>query len=279
VEEAVGKWSKGPIIWEENGTMFASVVFTWDLPFIREWARAYTYSGRRVVVGGPAVKLMPDYFDSSAEIGGAIDDAVYLHNKDATFTSRGCIRKCSFCAVPRIEGPLRELTDWPVRPIICDNNLLACSSKHFDGVIDCLKTLSWCDFNQGLDARLLTKYHADRLSELKRPLIRLAFDHIKTESEFMRAYGILRTAGIPKSCIRVYVLIGFKDTPDDALYRLQLVNGLGIKPNPMRYQELDALYRNSYVGASWTNGELTRFMRYWSNLRYLGSIPFSEWSG
>jgi len=110
-------------------------------------------------------------------------------------------------------------------------------------------------------------------------MARLAFDSAAYESLFMRAYERLRAAHFPKARIRVYVLIGFQDTPEDALYRLRLVQGLGLKPNPMRYQALDTLKKNSYVGSSWTHSELSRYMRYWANLRYNEAVPFEEWDG
>lgn len=271
-------WSKSLVEWTEDDAAYLSVVFSWDLPQAYQravWLRA---SGYRVLAGGPAVKLNPGYLAEVAECDGTYVDAIAWHNPNATFTSRGCIRRCSFCAVPKLEGDLRELDNWPVRPIVCDNNLLACSRRHFDAVIDLLKPLHGIDFNQGLDARILTEYQAGRLAELD-CTVRLAFDSVGYEPQFMRAFERLRAAGFPLDRIRVYVLIGYKDTPDDALYRLQRVAGLGLKPNPMRYQALDAMRRNSYVGPGWTNSELRRYMRYWANLRFLQAVPFAEFSG
>ena len=260
---------------EEARAAFLSVVFTWDLPRAYQRAVWLRESGYRVVAGGPAVKLMPDYLADVAECNGRETSALARHNPMATFTSRGCIRKCKFCAVPLIEGELVELNDWLLRPIVCDNNLLACSRKHFDKVIDRLKPLRKVDFNQGLDARLLTQYHAGRLAELD-CMVRLAFDSVAYERVFMQAFVRLRKAGIPKSRIRVYVLIGFEDTPEDALYRLEAVTSLGIDPNPMRYNPPDTLQRDSYVAPDWTDGELTRYVRYWANLRYFRAVPFRE---
>jgi len=273
-------WGK-TFIEHPNGSdeVYLSVPFTWNLPEAYQRAAWLRQSGRSVIAGGPAVSLMPDFLEDVAAIGTDWPDAVGHHNPQATFTSRGCIRRCSFCAVWRTEGTLRELDDWPVRPIVCDNNLLACSQAHFDDVIDKLKSLPWCDFNQGLDARLLTPYHARRLAELNKPTVRLAFDHIKTESQFLAAWELLRGAGIPARQIRVYVLFGYKDTPEDALYRLRLVQSLGSWPNPMRYQPLDALTRNSYVDPNWTDRELKRYHRYWSRLAWLEHIPFEEYRG
>lgn len=270
-------WQKRVVEQSHNGTSKLSVAFTWHLPDAYQRAVWLRSMGQHVIAGGPAVALMPDYLADVAEIGVDWPGALEHHNPLATFTSRGCIRRCSFCAVWRTEGKLRELDDWPIRPIVCDNNLLACSMAHFDRVIDRLKSLSWVDFNQGLDARLLTSHHAARLSELQRPMVRLAFDHVKTEGQFLSAFQLLRDAGLPAKAIRVYVLFGYNDTPDDALYRLRLVQSLGARPNPMRYQPLDTLVRNSYVDPNWTQGELKRYHRYWSRLRWLEHIPFEEY--
>jgi hypothetical protein len=268
-------WSGGFAEWTEGNTAFLSVPFTWELQNAHQRAVWLKAAGYHVRAGGPAVSLMPEYLTDVAEIGGEVN-ALPHHNPNATFTSRGCIRRCPFCAVWRVEGELRELAEWEPKPIVCDNNLLACSMAHFDRVIDRLKPLAGIDFNQGLDARLLTKHHAGRLAELD-CMVRLAWDHIDYGNDFMQAYERLRKAGIPKSRIRVYVLIGYKDKPEDALFRLRTVHNMGIKPNPMRYNPLDSLTRDAYVGEHWSDRLLIAYMRYWANLRFTESVPFSEW--
>ena len=274
-QRAANTWtSDGLLEWTEGNTAYLSVVFTWKLVEASQrivWHRAM---GRDVLVGGPAVSLMPDMLPANT----ASDvDALVRHNPDATFTSRGCIRRCSFCAVPKTEGQLVELDEWEAKPIVCDNNLLACSRRHFNRVIDRLKPLTGVDFNQGLDARLLTKGHATRLAELDVKWVRLAWDSVDNEASFIHAFELLRGAGIPKSKIGVYVLIGFKDTPGDALYRLETIHRkFGAWPFPMRYQPLDTIMKDAFVGPHWTDRELRRYVRYWANLRYLGSIPFGE---
>jgi hypothetical protein len=175
---------------------------------------------------------------------------------------------------------LIELDDWPIRPIICDNNLLATSSRHFNSVVDKLleANLTGIDFNQGLDARILTDYQAKCLAELpKDTIIRLAWDNIKTEKLYLSAFEKLLYAGFSPKQIRTYVLIGYKDTPEDAHYRLEKVRELGALPNPMRYQPLDSKQRNSYVGNNWSEKQLKDFTRYYSNLDKLGGIPFEDY--
>jgi len=261
--------------WTERNTAYISCVFSWDIQNAYQLCVSYRTQGYHVRAGGPAIALNPDPFKEIAELGGTVH-ALPHHNPNATFTSRGCIRKCRFCAVPRLEGDLVELDDWEVKPIVCDNNLLACSQNHFDKVIDRLKTVRGVDFNQGLDARLLTKYHAGRIAELNLRMVRLAWDDTRLESQFMAAYEKLRKARIPKRKISVYVLIGFNDTPEDALYRLKTINSLGSYPQPMRYQPIDALKKNSYIHPAWSNWLLGRYMKYWSNNR-LNNIPFEQW--
>ena len=246
------EWVKGVVEHDAgDDTMYLSIPFTWNLPEAYQRAVWFKQLGKHVVAGGPAVNLMPDFLEDVATIGTDWPDAVRHHNPQATFTSRGCIRKCSFCVVWRTEGWLQELDEWPVRPIICDNNLLACSQPHFDDVIDKLKPLPWCDF-QGIDARLLKKHHAERMAELKRPLLHMALDNSKTEKQFLKGHKLLTDEGIPAKLIRVYVLFGYNDTPEDALYRLRLVQSLGSWPNPQRYHPLDAMTRNGYVDPNWT---------------------------
>ena len=60
-------------------------------------------------------------------------------------------------------------------------------------------------------------------------------------------------------------------------WRLQEAYQLGVWPNHMRYQPLDAITKNSYGGENWTERELKRYMRYWSRLRWLRQIPFDEY--
>ena len=233
-------WHGGFVDWTEGQVAKLSVVFSWQMQKAYQRAVWYHSMGYEVWAGGPAVEYRPQFLEGVARIGMAEDSALERHNAEATFTERGCIRRCSFCIVPKIRPHYEELTDWPVKPIICDDNFLAASPAHFDSVIDKLKPLKGVDFNQGLDARLLTKRHAERLRELDMKVVRLAWDSTGIEQQYRDSFALLRGAGFPAGMIRTYVLIGFKDTPDDALYRLQAVKDLGAWPNPMRFQPLDA---------------------------------------
>lgn len=228
------------------------------------------FSDGPVVVGGPAVKLMPDYLSGVSGVivdTGDMDGVLQIANPQATRTTIGCPNRCAFCAVPRIEGAFRELDDWPDRPVICDNNILAASAAHVDRVFDRLEKWHWADFNQGLDARLLTRYHAGRLARIGKAMCRLALDHASVKPQWERAFGLLRDAGIPKSRIRSYVLVGFGSGPDDAWGRCEWVEKHGVCALPQWFHALDQLEKNivteTQAKMGWSDYERRRLMQWY----------------
>ena len=176
--------------------------------------------------------------------------------------------------MPRIEGGFRELDSWRPAPLVCDNNLLAASRRHFDRVIDGLKAFPAVDFNQGLDAALLTPYHASRLAELKAPKIRFAFDRPDDEAAVHDAMRLCRRHGLTD--FTIYCLVGLDDDPESARWRLEKVLSWGARTSPMRYQPLDALIKNSYAAPGWTEAELQRIMRFYSRQEFFGGLPYDE---
>ena len=245
-------WPKQPVRWTEGRTLFVSVPFTWNLPGLRAIVAARSLWWDRAIVGGPAVQLMPGFFSTLDYVTEGADMAGVLQrvNPEATRTTVGCIRRCRFCAIGTgaVEpGPFRELPDWPDLPVLCDNNLLAASDAHFDRVIERLVRWGWADFNQGLDCRLLTRRHAERIAEIRRPMVRLALDRAADAEAWEHAFALLRSAGIAKSRIRSYCLIGFEDTPQDAWRRCLWVEKHGIKALPMWFHRLDQLKANAVL--------------------------------
>lgn len=257
------QWPKKPIIVDTEYGKGISFVFTWQYQLALQMAHDIGTD----IIGGPGAKMLGTNFPSSSDI-------LKYHNSLATFTTRGCPNRCSFCAVPKLEGGFVELNNWRPAPIICDNNILASSMKHFIRVIDSVIQFGWIDFNQGLDCSLLKSEHLEHIARVRKPMIRFAFDNTKYESTFFDAITLTKSYGFKD--IRSYVLIGYRDTPSDALYRLNFCKDLGVWPNPMRYQPIDTLEKNSYVEKGWTDYELKRMMKYWANLRITNKIPYSE---
>lgn len=258
----MNQWRKGIASWKVGRLLYISVPFTW---LMEDAERLADEHGDAYLIGGPGT-MQPSFCEGF--------DPILFHNPCATFTTRGCPNQCSFCAVPKIEGEFKQLAAWRPAPVICDNNLLACTMAHFSRVIESLKHFPACDFNQGLDSWLFKRKHADMIATLKHPMIRFAFDHINQETNVHDAIRTARDAGLKD--IGVYVLIGYKDTPDDAKYRLEKVREWGIRPNPMRFQPLDALDKNDYVAENWTEKELRKMVKYYSRLRWFEHIPYQD---
>lgn len=222
--------------------------------------------------------LMPEYLAGCANIESDYAGMLQKHNPDACRTTLGCFRGCPFCAVKIVEGKFQELPVTEVKPIICDSNFLQSSDKHFNHVVDLCKQLPSVDFNQGLDARLLTKARAERLCELKIPTLRFSWDKVADEQPIMAAVYLMIACGFPKTKIFLYCLINHKEDPAEALYRQQTIKDRGLTGFPMRYQPLDTLKRNSYIAPQWDEYELRRFCYYWSRQAWLSGIPFEDFS-
>lgn len=262
-------WKKSLIQWEAGKSLYMSIPFSWQMREAEKLAKCHNGP---VVIGGPAAILNPPEWARTE--ASTPYDVLSMHNPMATFTTRGCPNKCKFCAVPKIEGDFIELESWKAAPIICDNNLLACSVKHFEKVIKSLKPFPEPDFNQGLDARLFTKFHAQKIATLKDPMLRFAVDRTDQLPVTKKAIETARESGLRR--FHVYVLVGYNDTPEDAISRLETIRGWGIRPNPMRYQPLDAKRKNEYLAPTWTNQQMIRTTKYYSRLRYFEHIPFEN---
>jgi len=265
-------WPKTFTYWIENRTLYISAPFTWEIPKIKAWVRQRSILWDQVAIGGPAVELTKHQgpFDAmpwvQVKTGTYYPGVLQLVNPLATKTTTGCIRACPWCAVPKAEGRLIELEDWPDRPILIDNNLLAASQAHFDKVIDRLKVHGWADFNQGLDARLLTDYHAKRIAEIKRPIVRLALDCMAHSESWATAYDSLRRAGIAKRSIRSMALLGFGTDPAEAWARCNWIDSHGVRVTPCWYHPLDATAHNAITpdqaAMGWTDYERRKIMQW-----------------
>ena len=271
------EWPKAPTAWVKQRTLYVSVPFTWNLPGVRRHLEQRDMMWDHAAVGGPAVEMAAGYFkdmDYVAE-GGRLAGVLQRVNQLATRTTLGCPNACGFCGVKRIEPEWMELRWWPDLPILLDNNLLAASNAHFDKVMDGLEDWGWCDFNQGLDAVLLTDHHAERIGRIKGAVVRLALDDAVMELAWTGAVECLIRHGTAKSRIRSYVLCGYESTFEDAWKRCEFVEKHGALPLPQWYHPTEPIpdeptpwpYPHNAVlkchrDQGWTNEQRTRLMRH-----------------
>lgn len=130
------------------------------------------------------------------------------------FLTRGCIRKCPWCIVPKKEGKIRPYRTWQEikRPdsrdiVFMDNNVLACEWG-LKQIEDMGGKNVRVDFNQGLDARLITDDVAQMLARLKWiNYIRMSADTDAMLDVVLTAIDRLGKYGVKPYRVFVYVLI------------------------------------------------------------------------
>ena len=209
------------------------------------------------------------------------------------YASRGCIRKCTFCGVPALEGDQKVLgnmrgwvdaikrTSGAKRDLILmDNNVTA--APNYKEIMAEIRDLGFrrgamqqnpktgklrqrrVDFNQGVDARILVKspmYMREMASVAIKPL-RIAFDHIGMRKVYRQAVEMAADEGVEE--ISNYMLYNFRDGPKDLYERMRVnreVNEerrIRVWSFPMRYQPVTHVDR-SHVGPRWTWYELRAF--------------------
>ncbi len=98
------------------------------------------------------------------------------------------------------------------------------------------------DFNQGMDARLVTSEKMAKLAEINIRPLRIAFDHWEERKYYVRAMRLAQENGITQ--MSNYLLYNFRDKPID-LYRRLLMNidlcdklNISIYSFPMKYHPI-----------------------------------------
>lgn len=157
------------------------------------------------------------------------------------FLTRGCIRKCPWCVVPKKEGSIRPYSTWREikRPdsrdiVFMDNNVLA-HEWGLKQIEDMGGEDVRVDFNQGLDARLITDEVATMLSRLKWiRFIRMSADTDAMLDVVLRAISVLGNHGLKPWRMFVYVLV---QDIESAERRVIALRDVGANPFAQPYRD------------------------------------------
>jgi hypothetical protein len=157
---------------EKPVVVYASCIFT-SATSMRCIERLHARYGECLVVGGSGVDL-------KRRLGAHIealppDYSLYpdLGDRAIGFLTRGCPRRCAFCAVPRKEGAIRQVADLDMllqdrrkKLILLDDNLLA-HPKATELLEEMVRRKLSVNFNQTLDLRRLDAEQAGLLRHLR----------------------------------------------------------------------------------------------------------------
>lgn len=269
-------WTHGLAEWIEDRIVYLSVAFTWKLDEVRSRAEWYRACGYHVRVGGPAIFVRKDYLSEVAEVGGDYPDAVRYHNPGATIASRGCPVGCWFCIVPKMEGRnFTLLPDFPVRPILCDNNLSALPAEYQDHIIEKYEVagIPLLDANSGFEPRTFDGAVYERWRKINRGPWRFAYDDHAEREDVRRVMDMLKH--LPAKRKRVYVLIG-NEPVEACLGRLREVIEWGGEPHAQPFIKLNALEKKPSIRFDWNEQTLIDMTR-WANRRIWRYVPFKDY--
>jgi hypothetical protein len=273
-----GAWVKGAAHWREGDTAFISVAFTWLLPNARKVAERYRTEGvRHIRAGGPGTFTQKKYvLEFADEVGGSIPDTVVRHNPMATRASYGCPVGCWFCIVPKMDG--REFTllpDFPVRPVLCDDNLSALPADYQQYIVNryLKEGVPLLDANSGFEPATFDEEVFARWKPVLKGPWRFGFDESTEGEAVARAFRILKP--VRSRMKQVYTMIGHEPF-DLCMERIRYVIANGGEPYAQPFIKLNALAKEPAVRHDWTPLKLRQVQR-WVNRHLWRYIPFDRY--
>ena len=120
------------------------------------------------------------------------------------------------------------------------------------------KNYRYVDFNQGLDARLVTDAKMKKLSEINIRPLRIAFDHYEQRDIYIEA--VRKAVEYHITNLSNYLLYNFEDKPEELYYRMRInvdlceELGVTIYSFPMKYHPIsdpDYFHNRDYIGKYW----------------------------
>jgi hypothetical protein len=189
-----------------------------------------------------------------------LEKATEIVNAGMGFTSRGCVRECGFCFVPKKEGKFHSVAEIKdiINPksniiILHDNNITAdpCCIDKLHEIRDRKLIV---DINQGCDIRLMNDYIAQAMGQVKHlRSLHYAWDLMGFENQVMEGIETLSKYIKPYKHM-CFVLVGFNTTFEEDMYRFRRLRELGVDPFVMIYNQKKDLRLKHF--ARWVNSRI-----------------------
>ena len=177
------------------------------------------YQADRIIKGGTGYDITKRLTDEIDRLQP--DYSIYPNlprNTAYGFLTRGCPNKCPWCVVPRKEGRIQPYMDVDeiaidgrTNLVLMDNNILAADDYAVSQMEKIISRGYRVDFNQALDARLVTDEFARLLAKIRwiDRRIRFGCDTHKQIAECERAIEMINSYGYRGEYF-IYTMIGGK---------------------------------------------------------------------
>lgn len=239
-------------LWDAGYDLYCfSIVFSWHLPNLVEWATAAKRFGC-VWIGGPAVSFHQANKRYVFKRTGilpvtGIDERFEKEpgRYPYAYFSRGCPAyspACGTCPVTFIEGNTFTLyPDAEPAPLLLDNNLSALPADYQEHIIRRYAE-RWrgklVDANSGFEPHTFTEETLLRWKRFPLRYWRFGYDDLTERDQALEMMRLLRRHGYSGEKVRVYTLIG-NEPIADCRKRIEEVIAHGCHPWPQRMRPLD----------------------------------------
>lgn len=228
-----------------------------------------------VIRGGTGYRDLPVDKELPPEVDAVFPDySIYPECDYAIgYLTRGCIRNCRWCVVPKKEGQIKPYRTWQQvvrldtdKLVLMDNNILACGEYGIQQMESLIGSGYRIDLNQGMDARLVTNEIAEILSKVSWiRFIRFSCDQKSQIDSIRRTVELLGRHGVKPYRIFIYLLV--TEDLQDASERVETLKGykginlyaqaernerLGIIPNKLQLEfQQRYVYGGCYRSETW----------------------------
>ena len=279
--------------------------FTYWAKYVKEAVQYYRrlYPKAKIVVGGVYASLMPrhckEYTGCDEVYVGVFEEAEnfdpdysFIPDIDyqATWTTRGCLRKCPFCGVPKIiprfvfkksvkEEIKRIVRKYGLRKIVFydDNfNLNPYVDKILDELIELKKEgiISKCELITGFDYRELTREQVRKLKKAGFIYPRISWDwSYDLWEDVEKVIKWFVEAGYRSNDIFVHMLYNWKIPFEEMELKRIKCWEWKVQISDCRFRPLNQTYdnynprvvgqtsRDYYIHPMWTDAEVKQFRR------------------